>query len=113
MKPALFLIFIFLFSSNLYSQTSISVISWNLENFGKSKTDSAIEFIANTLKYYDIIAIQEEVAGYGGSQAVAKLSDALNRKGSKWDFTVSDPTSSNNSYKIERYVFIWKTSKKK
>ena len=48
----------------------ISVISWNLENFGKSKADSAIEFIANTVKEYDVIAIQEVVAGYGGSQAV-------------------------------------------
>jgi hypothetical protein len=31
-----------------------------------------------------IIAIQEVVAGYGGAQAVAKLADELNRKGSKW-----------------------------
>jgi hypothetical protein len=27
---------------------------------------------------YDIIAIQEVVAGYGGAQAVAKLADELN-----------------------------------
>ena len=72
---------------------AISITSWNLENFGKSKTDSAIEFIANTLKDYDVIAIQEIVAGYGGSQTVAKLSDALNRKGFKWDYTISNPTS--------------------
>jgi hypothetical protein len=41
---------------------------------------------------YDIIAIQEVVAGYGGAQAVAKLADELNRKGSKWNYIISDPT---------------------
>jgi len=97
--------------TNLYAQTPISVASWNLENFGKSKTDSVIEFIATTVKDYDVVAIQEVVAGNGGSQAVAKLNDALNRKGSKWDYTVSNPTSSTNSFKIERYAFIWKTRK--
>jgi endonuclease/exonuclease/phosphatase family metal-dependent hydrolase len=71
-----------------------------------------IEFIANTLKQYDIIAIQEVVAGYGGSQAVVKLVDILNRHGSKWDYTISDPTSS-SAYKTEKYAFMWKTSKVK
>jgi deoxyribonuclease-1-like protein len=95
----------------LYSQ--ISVCSWNLENFGKSKSNQTIEFIANTVKDYDIIAIQEVIAGDGGAQAVARLNDALNRKGFKWDYRVSDPTSGNNSYKRERYAFLWKTSKVK
>ncbi len=91
----------------------ITICSWNLENFGKSKTNSTIEFIANTVKDYDIIAIQEVVAGDGGAQAVARLNDALNRKGFKWDYRVSDITSSNNPYKKERYAFLWKTSKVK
>jgi hypothetical protein len=55
---------------------------------------------------YDIIAVQEVVAGYG-VQAVARLSDELNRTGSKWDYIISDPTSS-SPYKTERYAFIWK-----
>jgi deoxyribonuclease-1-like protein len=42
---------------------------------------------------------------------VARLNDALNRKGFKWDYSVSDPTSGDNSYKKERYAFLWKTSK--
>jgi hypothetical protein len=58
-----------LFTSSLFSQTKL--LSWNLENFGKSKSDQEITFIANTVKNYDIIAIQEVVAGYGGAQAVA------------------------------------------
>ena len=98
----------FLFFSFSFSQTKL--ISWNLENFGKSKSDQTINYIANTLKDYDIIAIQEVVAGYGGAQAVAKLADELNRKGTKCDYSISSPTSS-SAYKTERYAFIWKTSK--
>lgn len=64
------------------------------------------------LRDYDLIAIQEVVAGYGGAQAVAKLADELNRKGAKWDYVISDPTSS-SAYKTERYAFIWKTNKLK
>jgi hypothetical protein len=67
--------------------------------------------IANYLRDYDIIAVQEVVAGYGGVQAVARLADELNRTGTKWDYIISDPTSS--PYKTERYAFIWKTNKLK
>lgn len=99
----------FFFSVLSFSQTKI--LSWNLENFGKSKSDSELNFIANNLLDYDIIAIQEVVAGYGGAQAVAKLAGILNEKGTKWDYTISNPTSSTNSHKVERYAFIWKTNK--
>jgi endonuclease/exonuclease/phosphatase family metal-dependent hydrolase len=96
-----------LFTATLFSQ--LKLLSWNLQNFGKSKSKSEIAFIANTVKYFDIIAIQEVVAGYGGAQALAKLADELNRKGSKWDYVISDPTT-NIAYKTERYAFIWKTA---
>jgi deoxyribonuclease-1-like protein len=88
--------------------SQLKVISWNVENLGKSKSDSTITYIANTLKDYDVVALQEVVAGYGGTQAVAKLAEELNRKGSKWDYVVSQPTSG-SSYKKERYAFLWKT----
>lgn len=104
------ILFLFLYSVLTFSQ--VKIISWNLENFGKSKSESEISFIANTLFDYDIIALQEVVAGYGGAQAVAKLVSVLNQKGSKWDYVISDPTSS-SSYKTERYSFIWKTHKVK
>lgn len=68
-----------------HSAAQISLLSWNLEKFGKSKSNETIEFIANTIKDYDIVTIQEVVAGDGGAQAVARLNDALNRKGFKWD----------------------------
>jgi deoxyribonuclease-1-like protein len=92
--------------------SQLKIISWNVENLGKSKSDSTITYIANTLKDYDVVALQEVVAGYGGSQAVAKLAEELNRKGSKWDYVVSEPTTG-NSYKTERYAFLWKTNKVK
>ncbi len=103
--------FLFLFvSCGLYSQ--VKLLSWNIENLGSSKSEDEITFIANTVKDYDVLAIQEVVAGDGGAQAVAKLADALNRMGAKWDYTISDPTSS-SAYKTERYAFFWKTSKVK
>jgi deoxyribonuclease-1-like protein len=102
-----FIYLFFFFSLPIISQTKL--LSWNLENFGKSKSDQEIAFIANTIKDYDIIAIQEVVAGNGGAQAVARLADELNRKGTKWDYRISGHTSSSN-YKTERYAFLWKTS---
>lgn len=106
----IYLFFCFFFSLTAFSQTKL--LSWNLENFGKSKSDQEIAFIANTIKDYDIIAIQEVVAGNGGAQAVARLAEALNLKGAKWDYRISDPTSS-ITHGTERYAFIWKTSKLK
>lgn len=104
------LLILLLISSITFSQ--VKLLSWNVENLGSSKTEEEIVFIANTIKDYDVVALQEIVAGDGGAQAVAKLADKLNRKRSKWDYIVSDPTSG-NSYKTERYAFLWKTSKVK
>ncbi|NDP27165.1 MAG: endonuclease/exonuclease/phosphatase family protein [Flavobacterium sp.] len=104
--------FFFLLFISFQSFSQPKLLSWNLENLGKSKSNLEITYIANTIKDYDIIAIQEVVAGDGGAQTVAKLADELNRKGAKWDYVISDPTSS-SAYKTERYAFIWKTSKVK
>lgn len=99
-----------LFTFISFAQTK--VVSWNLQNFGKSKSDAELDYIAKTISNYDIIAIQEVVAGNGGAQTVAKLASILNQKGNKWDYKISDPTSS-SSHKTERYSFIWKTQKAK
>ncbi|KAF2506461.1 endonuclease/exonuclease/phosphatase family protein [Flavobacterium foetidum] len=103
----LLLLFCFFIS---FSQTK--VVSWNIENLGKSKSHDVLNFIAETVSNYDIVVIQEVVAGPGGAQTVAKLAALLNNKGSKWDYIISDPTSS-SSYKRERYAYIWKTNKAK
>lgn len=103
----------FLISSSFAQQNEISLLSWNIRDFGKSKSDETIEAIANIVKDYDILAIQEVVAiDPGGVKAVARLVAVLNRKGSKWDYRISDPTTSPGK-KMERYAYIWKTSKVK
>lgn len=109
MKKTLSLVLLFF---TFLSLAQTKVVSWNLENFGKSKSDIHLNYIAKTISNYDIIAIQEVVAGIGGAQTVAKLASLLNEKGNKWDYKISDPTSS-SSYKTERYAFIWKTNKAK
>lgn len=96
-----------LFISNCV--VAISVCSWNIKDIGNSKNEYELEFIAKTIKNYDVIAIQEVVAGEGGAKAIALLSDKLNRLGNKWDYSVSDATTG-SAYKSERYAFIWKTS---
>lgn len=103
----LFSFLLLLFCNLLIAQVKIS--SWNLQNFGKTKTEAEINFMANTLKDFDIVALQEVVAGYGGSRAVARLADALNRKGAKWEYVVSEPTQS-TPYATERYAYLWKSA---
>ncbi|MFA4869029.1 MAG: endonuclease/exonuclease/phosphatase family protein [Pedobacter sp.] len=110
MKKYITILLIFI-SFSAYSQ-NVSICSWNIQHFGKTKTDAEISYIANIIKEFDVVAIQEVVAGYGGSQAVARLADELNRKGSGWDYVISSPTSSVGSSK-ERYAFLWNTARVK
>jgi deoxyribonuclease-1-like protein len=109
MKKSIYILFLF-FSLSVFSQ--LRVCSWNIENLGKSKSEAEISYMANILRDFDIVALQEVVAGKGGAQAVAKIADVLNRKGSKWDYVVSNPTTG-SAYKRERYAFLWKTAKVK
>lgn len=108
LRILLFGLCLFLVTGNSVAQ--VKVCSWNIQHFGKSKSDADILYIANILKDFDIIALQEVVAGPGGAQAVARLADELNRKGSKWDYAISDPTIS-TLHASERYAYLWKTSR--
>ena len=103
------LILFFLLSFNTYSQQKdLNLVSWNIQDFGQTKSNKELDEIADIIREADIVAIQEVVAGYGGAQAVAKLADILNRKGAKWDYVISDPTNS-SKYVTERYAVVWKT----
>jgi deoxyribonuclease-1-like protein len=110
------LLFLLFISFSCYSQhtssQNISVCSWNLKDFGKSKSDQEITVIANILKSFDVIAVQEVVAGYGGPQAIARLADQLNRSGAAWEYALSAATSG-TSHQAERYAYIWKKTKVK
>ena len=108
-KTFYFLSFLLWITTSYISYSQVKLVSWNLENLGKSKSEQEIKFMAETLKGYDVVALQEVVAGYGGTQAVGQLADELNRMGAKWDYEISEPTSS-SAYKTERYAFLWKTA---
>lgn len=109
-KNTLSLLFL-VFTFTAFSQ--VSVCSWNLMNFGKSKSDTELAFIATTINNYDIVTIQEVVAGNGGAKAVYRLVNILNNQGYQWDYAISNPTTSANASSKERYAFIWKTAKVK
>lgn len=98
--------------TSLPGTAQISFVSWNIQNFGKSKPDSTIRYIAETLRHCDVVAVIEVVAGNGGAQAVARLADELNRMGNKWDYAISDPTFSSPG-RSERYAYLWKPSRVK
>lgn len=109
MKKYLLLILLFCSFLSFSQQEEVTLVSWNIRDFGKTKNSEELDQIAEIVSEADIVAIQEVVAGYGGAQAVARLTDILNRKGSKWDYVISNPTNS-SKYITERYAFIWKTT---
>lgn len=86
----------------------LRLVTWNLLNLGRSKDARELDFIADVLRGYDLVAVQEVSTGPAGAQAVALLADALDRRGADWDYTISDPTSGSGS---ERYAFLWKTAR--
>ena len=95
---------------SVQAQVTVKLCTWNIRDIGQSKSEAELLFIANTINNFDVVAIQEVVAGYGGAQAIARLATKLNVSGLAWDYTVSDPTSS-SAYKQERYAFLWKKSR--
>jgi endonuclease/exonuclease/phosphatase family metal-dependent hydrolase len=91
-------------------EEELKIVTWNLYNFGRSKDDNEIDFIAEKMRDFDIFAVQEVSKAPSGAQAVARLADALNRKGAKWAYQTSEATDGKGT---ERYAFLWKTSKVK
>lgn len=109
MKRRIALLALIFFQCLAFGQNQeIRLASWNIKDFGRTKSSEELNEIAEIVRDVDILAIQEVVAGYGGAQAVAKLADILNRKGAKWDYVISDPTNS-PKYVTERYAIVWKT----
>lgn len=101
-------IYLLVYTVHSPSVAQIKLCTWNACNMGKSKSAAELEYMAQTLRHMDIVALQEVSTSDFGARAVAALAEALNRKGSKWDYMVSDPTRGPGS---ERYAFLWKTSK--
>lgn len=107
-----FIIILLAASHFLFGQ--LTLVSWNLQDFGKTKSQDDIAQMAILLRDVDVVCIQEVVAGDpGGAQAVARLADALSRRGASWDYAISDPTTGASGYASERYAFLWKPSRVK
>jgi endonuclease/exonuclease/phosphatase family metal-dependent hydrolase len=86
----------------------LRLVSWNVLNMGRSKNDREIEFMAEQVAAFDVVALQEVVTSPHGAQAVGRLAEALGRMGAQWDYRLSDPTTGRGS---ERYAFLWKPSR--
>lgn len=98
--------------TSIRKDQSISVCSWNLQNFGKSKTNHQLTFIANTISTFDIVGIQEVVAREGGENAVNRLLlklDSIQPK-AHWAVEISQPTTGNPA-QMERYAYFWKKAR--
>jgi deoxyribonuclease-1-like protein len=84
------------------------ILSWNLYNFGKTKTPEQLKLVAQIVRNYDIVTVQEVSTSEAGARAVAQLADELDRTGANWDYVVSDATSGEGS---ERYAYLWNSSR--
>ncbi len=110
LSRTLFVSVFYLFCFSFLQGQSLSILTWNIQDLGKTKNAEEIKFMAKIMNDYDIITIQEVVAiDPAGAKAVAQIADQLNRSGAKWDYKVSVPTTGTSQQK-ERYAFIWKTS---
>jgi endonuclease/exonuclease/phosphatase family metal-dependent hydrolase len=86
----------------------LNLMSWNLYNFGRSKNAEEMSFIADRMRDFELVAVQEVSTSPAGAQAVARLADELGRRGFQWDYIISDPTTGDGS---ERYAYLWKTAR--
>jgi deoxyribonuclease-1-like protein len=93
-----------------FPSDTLSLMTWNIQNLGKSKSNEEVAFMASVIKGFDLVAVQEVVAGEGGAQAVSRLAENLNRTGARWDYCISDKTTGTKG-SVERYAFLWKTSR--
>ena len=112
LKFTLLLLLLNLVSLSQIDTSKLNIISWNIQNFGRSKSesDSVMKYITSKVKIFDIVAIQEVSTSEFGAQAVAKLDDLLDRTGTSWDYIVSNPTTGPGS---ERYAYLYKKSRVK
>ena len=88
--------------------TTVRLATWNLYNFGRSKDDRELAFIAAQVRAYDLVAIQEVSTGQAGPEAVARLDAVLDATGTPWAYTVSTPTTGDGP---ERYAYLWKPAR--
>lgn len=110
MQKYLILLLIFFITCTASAQQKINIATWNVQHFGGSKHDSTVAFIAETIRPFDVIALQE-VVGKTGPAAIHRLINTLNKgqRDNPWKASVSAITTGTPS-ESDRYAFIWNTS---
>jgi len=98
---------------SVVTYANVIIGSWNLQNLGNKKSEESLQVMVEVINGFDIVAIQEVLTSESGSQVIAKMVNMLNQKGAKWDYCISEPTTSDNVQERERYSFIWKKHKVK
>ena len=98
---------------SIVTYANVIIGSWNLQNLGNKKSEESLQVMVEVINGFDIVAIQEVLTSESGAQVIAKMVNMLNQKGAKWDYCISEPTTSDNVQERERYAFIWKKHKVK
>lgn len=76
------------------------LLTWNIRNFNAEKEDRAIQYYAEIMKNFDVIAIQECKDSLGGLERLQK------ELGTRYRFLFSDAAGN-----TERLVFVYNTDK--
>ncbi len=82
------------------TRNNLRLLSWNIRNLNEKKEDKAITYIAEVLKNFDVIAIQECKDSLGG------LENLQRKLGKKYRFLFSDASGNG-----ERLVFVYDQTK--
>jgi len=94
----------------LLHASQVSIMSWDLNDFGIDRGDFQIGFIANVVKDFDVIALQNVAPNAEGSEGVAFLVKELKNRGFHCDYRISKSTTSPD-HKQKCYAYLWKPSK--
>lgn len=86
----------------------LRLLTWNIANLGRSKSQAEIALIADVIveSEADVVAVQEVVASEMGPEAVDRVGAALEARGGRWNWSVSNRTSGRPT--AERFAFFWR-----
>lgn len=65
---------------------TLLLATWNIREFGGNRTPESIQYLAEIINRFDIVAVQEVAADLSGLEAVVKI------LGHNWDYIVTDST---------------------
>jgi len=99
-------------TNNFTASETIKIATFNIRTFGKSKLKKpdVMSELANIVKQYDLVAIQE-IKDISGTTA-PKFLEVINVDGSAYDFIISERSGRNNDDKSsqEQYAYFYNTN---